>query len=166
MEWTKLILEHLVQIIHYTAWPGAVLIILLIFHKEIKDLMDRLIEFEGRHGIFRFSKTHKLPTSEMAEKAEKTAVPPELSPEAKRILATLWQRQTYHFKDDFSKRWSFRVIPDSDLYGAFMVGFAELLKLGLVGWTRKDGQAILTPKGIEYAKEHGEIRESEDIYRF
>jgi len=163
MEWIELILEHFAQIIHYMAWPTAVLIILLVFHKELRDLIDRFIEYEGRHGIFRFGKTRKLPSPQLPED---TKIPTQLSKEAKKILATLWEHQTYHFKDDFSRRWSFRILPNAEGYGIFMLGFAELLKPGLVGWTRKDGQAILSDKGIEYLEKHPEIQESDDVYRF
>ncbi|MHC4397052.1 MAG: hypothetical protein ACYS1A_15540 [Planctomycetota bacterium] len=163
MEWTELILEHFVQIIHYIAWPTAVLIILLVFRKELRDLIGRFTEYEGRHGIFRFGKTNKPPPPQLPEDTE---IPTELSKEAKKILATLWERQTYHFKDDFSQRWSFRILPIAEGYGIFMLGFAELLKLGLAGWTPKHGQALLTDKGIQYLKEHPEIQESDDVYRF
>lgn len=169
MEWTDLILEHFVQIIHYIAWPAVVLVILFLFRKELGFLMGRIEEYQ--HGDKRvvFSTAHKqggareLPISEPTPEIEK---PSELSNEATRILATIWQRQKRHFKDDFSKRWSFRVLPNAEGYGIFMLGFSELLKLGLVGWTRKDGQALLTDKGVEYLKEHPEIQESDDVYRF
>ncbi|HLB75135.1 MAG TPA: hypothetical protein VJJ98_14035 [Sedimentisphaerales bacterium] len=163
MEWTKLFLEQFVQIIHYVAWPGVVLIVLLVFRKELRDVIGRFTEYEGRHGIFRFSKTSKPPSPGPSEASE---IPTELSNEAKRILATLWQRQTYHFKDDFTRRWSFRILPHVDEYGIFMQGFAELLKPGLVSWTRKDGQALLTDKGIAYLNKHPEIQTSDDVYRF
>lgn len=163
MEWTKLILEYFVQIIHYIAWPAAVLIILIVFHKELRDLLDRLIEYEGRHGTFRFGKTRKPPSTQLSESTDE---PTNLSKEAKKILATLWQRQKHHFKDDFTGRWSFRVTPNAEGYGIFMLGFAELLKFDLVDWTRKDGQALLTNKGIEYLKKHPEIQEFDDVYSF
>jgi len=163
MKWTELILEYFVQTVHYIAWPAALLITLCVFRKELRDLIGRFTEYEGRHGTFRFGRTTKLPSSLLAEDTE---IPAELSKEAKKILATLWERQTYHFKDDHSGRWSFRILPNAPGYGIFMLGFAELLKLGLVGWTQKDGQALLTDKGIKYVKEHSEIQQSEDMYRF
>jgi hypothetical protein len=163
MECVGLILEQIVQIIHYIAWPIVVLIILLVFHNEIRNLIGRFTEYEGRYGKFRFGETRKIPSQQFSEVAE---TPAELSKEAKKILATLWERQTYHFKENFSRRWSFRILPNAEGYGIFIVGFAELIKTGLVGWTPKDGQAILSDKGIEYIKEHREIQESEDIYRF
>ena len=57
-------------------------------------------------------------------------------------------------------------MPNSHAYGTFMMGFAELLAPGLVDWTPKDGQALLTDKGIEYIKAHPEIQKSNDRYIF
>jgi hypothetical protein len=163
MKWTELILEYSVQIVHYIAWPAALLIILRVFRKELRDLIGRFTEYEGRHRIFRFGTTRRLPSSQLPQD---TKIPTELSKEVKKILATLWERQMYHFKDDLSGRWSFRILPHVDEYGIFMQGFAELLNLGLVDWTRKDGQALLTDKGIEYVRKHSEIQQSDDLYRF
>ena len=95
-----------------------------------------------------------------------TQIPTELSNEAKKILATLWQRQKHHFKDDLTGRWSFRILPSAEGYGIFMLGFAELLKSGFVSWTRRDGHAFLTNKGMIHLKEHPEIQESDDVYSF
>jgi len=162
MEWLKLFVESCVEIIHYIAWPAALLTVFLVFREELKGLIDRLIEYEGRYGIFRFSKTKKLHPSKLPEKTE---VPAKLSKEARKILTTLWLRQTYHFQSDYSRRWSFRILPNADVYGVFMIGFAELLKSGLVSWTHKDGQAVLTDEGIEYIKKHTEIKESDEFYK-
>ncbi len=163
MDFIKLLVESCVELVHYVAWPAVVLIILLFFRKELRDLIGRFTEYEGRHGIFRFSKTSKPPSPQLPED---TKIPTKLSKEAKKILATLWERQMYHFKDDYSRRWSFRILPHVDEYGIFMQGFAELLGIGLVSWTRKDGQALLTDKGIKYVKENPDLQESDDIYRF
>ena len=118
---------------------------------------------EGDVGTFRHGETRKPPTPELAVE---TKEPNELSKDAKRILVTLWKHQTKNFKDDFTRRWSFRVLPPSEAYGSFMIGFAELLRSGIVSWTHKDGQAVLTDKGIEYVKKYPELQESDDIYRF
>jgi len=169
MEWTELILEHFVQIIHYIAWPAVALVSLFLFRKELGVLMGRIRKVARGNALVEFSdtdeqgETEKLPLPDLRTKTEE---PTDLSKEATRILATIWQRQKHHFKDDFSKRWSFRVLPNAEGYGIFMLGFAELLKLALVGWTRKDGQALLTDKGVEYLKGHPEIQESDDVYRF
>lgn len=169
MKWTELILEHFVQIIHYIAWPAVALVSLFFFRQELGLLMRRIKKGALGNALLEFSdtdeqgETKKLPFPDLLAETEE---PTDLSKEATRILATLWQRQKHHFKDDFSRRWSFRVLPNAEGYGIFMLGFAELLELGLVGWTHKDGQAHLTDKGIEYLKEHPEIQESDDVYRF
>ena len=162
MEWIQIILDFIAALAHYIAWPVVALLVLFIFRKPLTDLIGRLKEYEGRHGTFRFGET-QAPPPQVPDTKE---IPADLSKEAKRILATLWERQTHHFKDDYTRRWSFRIMPNSHAYGIFMMGFAELLAPGLVGWTEKDGQALLTDKGIEYVKAHPEIQESEDRYRF
>lgn len=165
MEWTELILKYLVQIIHYIAWPAVALISLFLLREELGHLMGRIKEYHhgDKHLVFS-TKKEQGGSKQLTIPAPEAE--PQLSPEAKKILATLWQRQKHHFGDDFSKRWSFRILPNTDVYGTFMVGFAELLKLGLVGWTPKDGQALLIDKGIEYLKKHSDIQESADVYKF
>ena len=169
MEWTELILKYLVQIIHYIAWPVVVLVSLFVFRKRLGFLIDRIIKVAHGNSAIEFSNTDEqggssgLPISEPAIEPQESV---KLSTEAKKILATLWQRQKHHFKDDFTRRWSFRILPNAEGYGIFMLGFAELLKLGLVGWTRKNGQALLTENGINYLKKHSDIQQTVDVYKF
>ncbi len=169
MEWTELILKYLVQIIHYIAWPVVALVSLFFFRKKLGLIIDRIIKVAHGNSSIEFSNTgeqggsSELPISESALTPQKSVG---LSTEAKKILATLWQRQKHHFKDDFTGRWSFRILPNAKGYGNFMLGFAELLKLGLVGWTPKNGHALLTDKGIEYLKQHDEIQGSDNVYTF
>ncbi len=167
MDWTDLILKYLVQIIHYIAWPAVVLICLYSFRKELGNLIGRIKEFHHGDEHFVFSTKEEQGGSKelLIPVSASEPQPAELSTEAKKILATLWQHQKKNFGDDFSKRWSFRILPNVKEYGTFMVGFAELLKLGLVGWTPKDGQALLIDKGIEYIKKHPDIQ-SADAYIF
>jgi hypothetical protein len=150
-----------VDIIHYVAWPVVALSILFVLRRPLTELIDRLKEYEGSHGTLRFGET-KAPASQPLGAKE---IPP-LSGEARKTLATLWERQTFHFKEDYSRRWSFRVLPCAPGYGLFMIGFAELLNLGLVTWTEKDGQAVLSNAGIEYMKKHPDIQGSTDRYSF
>ncbi len=161
MEWAKLYCTTAVDLIHYVAWPVVALAVLLVLRRPLTELIDRLKEYKGSYGTIRFGETKAPPPQPLGEKT----VPP-LSPEAMKILATLWERQTYHFKDDYSKRWSFRILPNAASYGLFMIGFAELLNSGLVTWTEKDGQAVLTDAGIAYIKEHPDIQRSTDRYTF
>ena len=62
MEWAKLIAEFIVEIIQSIAWPAVVSIVLIIFRKQIGHLTNRLIEYEGRYGTFRFGETKKQGT--------------------------------------------------------------------------------------------------------
>jgi hypothetical protein len=161
MEWTQLILDFITTFAHYIAWPAVALLVVFVFRKPLTELMGRLIEYESRHGTARFGLT-----SAPAQSASAGEMPAKLSEDANRNLTTLWEGQKYHFKDDYSRRWSFRMMPNSHVYGTFMMGFAELLGSGLVDWTSKDGQALLTDKGIEYIKAHPEIQTSNDRYIF
>jgi hypothetical protein len=162
-----------VQLIGHIAWPGTILVIVLIFRKSIIKKMGELIEvWIGRMGA-KFKESQEgetktiLPTSpQTTSVAIETKPLAELSREARKILTTLWRRQTHHFQEDFSRRWSFRILPNSRVYGIFIIGFGELLDLGLIDWEPKDGQALLTDKGIEYIQKHTEIQESDDFYRF
>ena len=168
MEWTELILKYLVQIIHHIAWPAVALVSLFFLRKKLGLLIDRIVKVAHGNSSIEFSEKGEqggLSELSISESVLETQEP-KLSTEAKKILATLWQRQKHHFKDDFTGRWSFRILPNAEGYGIFTLGFAELLKLGLVGWTRKDGQALLADKGIEYLKKHDEIQKSNDVYRF
>jgi hypothetical protein len=160
MEWAKLCCDFVAKIVQYIAWPGAALLVLFVLRKPLTDLIDRLKEYEGHHGTLRFGETKAPPPQPAGEKK----IPDDLSREAKKILATLWQGQVRNFNEDFSKRWSFRLLPNAQRYGAFMVGFAQLLDAGLVAWTEKDGQAFLTNEGIDYIKKHPDVQGSDDRY--
>ena len=127
------------------------------FKAESKTSLEKI------HAKMAEGTTNEPPSPQLSEDTEE---PTDLSKETTKILATLWQRQKHHFKDDVAGRWSFRILPNAEEYGIFMLGFAELLKSNLVGWTRKDGQALLTDKGIEYIKKHPKIQDSDDVYRF
>ena len=160
-------MELWVEFISYIAWPVVVLIGLFYFRKELGLLIGRIEEYQHGNKRLVFSNAHKQGGARELPVLKPTAVtekPAQLSKEATRILATLWNGQKRHFKDDFTGRWSFRVLPNAHEYGEFMLGFSELLRLGLIGWTRKDGQALLTDKGVEYLKNHPEIQESADVY--
>ncbi|MFC1603468.1 hypothetical protein ACFL5F_00435 [Planctomycetota bacterium] len=162
-------MEHLTKIISSIAWPVVVLVIVILLLKPIRSLIPRIIKLMFRSKDIEFSlnvKPHdieKISASKTEQKSE------DLTKEAKKILATLWKGQMRYYKD-VSKgisegQWSFRILPLAHKYIDFIIGFAELLRLGLVGWTRNDGQAVFTKKGIEYVNEHDDIKESDDIYK-
>ena len=163
-------------------WPFVVLVISVVF---IIVMRERIAEwdfsFKTKNNEFKNKvKTkdiRKLSTSKVQIKAIKPVEPPDyeeaaapviLLKDARKVLATLWdgQNRRYPEKGISEGQWSFRILPHSPEYGNFMVGFAQLLGMGLAGWEGKNGQAVLTQKGWEYAKDHPEIRDSQDVYRF
>jgi hypothetical protein len=114
---------------------GILLIIHLVFPKIT---MDRgaliLIGIGFLPWLTLFVKKFKLPggvEGEMHQRSqgstEKPAPPADvstnnelssaiLSPEEKKIMATLWRYQKQHFGEDKSKRWTFIVSPTAPLY--------------------------------------------------
>jgi hypothetical protein len=167
VEWTKLILEHLVQVIHYIAWPGIMLAIALIFRKPLESLLNRLIKVGKGDTYAQFASVVQKESVEelhVTDKVPDTKAVPELSCRAKRILTTLWKGQHRHYTDISEGQWGFRVTPAVYEYGNFIVAFSELLKLGLIGWEAKYGQAVLTKKGYAYIKDRTEIQNSDDYY--
>ncbi|HCO95061.1 MAG TPA: hypothetical protein DIU00_14100 [Phycisphaerales bacterium] len=176
-------MSHVVEIIHYVAWPLVVLVIFFLIRNPFKLLISSIEELVIRYKDFQASAKVKpkdvknLPAPKVQTEAIAPEPPPDykedarpiiLLKDARKVLATLFDGQLRHFgEEDISKgQWSFQVLPRSPEYGNFMLGFAQLLELGLAGWEQKNGQAVLTKKGWEYSKEHPKIRYSEDVYRF
>jgi len=166
---------------------GFVVGIFAIFISWLFFWSSHRIQTHQAENLFDFLRTFRQESKESFEKihenrAEVTAdktdqmtaptapsaveIPTELSREAKRILATLWKYQQKTFQDDLSRRWGFRILPNTKAYGTFIIGFAELIELGLVAWTPKDGHCMLTDKGIDFVKAHPNLQKSDDIYPF
>ncbi|HUT29448.1 MAG TPA: hypothetical protein VMX13_06630 [Sedimentisphaerales bacterium] len=162
-------------------WPFTVCVIGVVF---IVVMRDRIAEWAFRwkspnreiETNVKAKDIRNLPVRRVGEGVsegkptadpEEVAKPPILKKSARKVLATLWNGQNRHYpeKGISEGQWSFRILPNVFEYGNFMVGFAQLLELGLAGWEVQNGQAVLTKEGWEYAKEHPEIRESEDRYR-
>lgn len=162
--------EHVVEIIHNVAWPIVILIIFFFVRSPIKLLISSIENFVVRYKDFQASAQVKPKDVKnvSALSDDESLAEQVLLKDARKVLATLYDGQLRHYGEEgISKgQWSFRVLPHSPEYGNFIIGFAQLLGLGLAGWSTKHGQAVLTKKGWEYAKEHSKIRESEDVYRF
>ena len=176
-------MKDALEIIHaINDWPFVVLVISVVF---IIVMRERIAEWDFSLKTKNNEFKNKVKTKDIRNLPEpkaqieeiKTLEPPDykdvaapdsLLKDARKVLATLWDGQNRHYpeKGISEEQWSFRVLPHSPLYGNFTVGFAQLLALGLAGWELKNGQAVLTKKGWEYAKDHPEIRDSEDMYRF
>ena len=176
-------MSHVVEIIHYAAWPLVVLVIFVLMANPLRHLISRIEELVIRYKHLQASAkvkpkdVRKMPASKVQTEGTVPETPPDsrevpkpatLLKDAKKVLATLYDGQNRHYpeKGISEGQWSFQVLPHSPEYGNFVIGFGHLLGLGLAGWATKHGQAVLTQKGWEYAKQYPEIRESEDVYRF
>lgn len=89
-----------------------------------------------------------------------------LTSDAKRILGTLWKYQKLTFKEDFSKRWTFGLYPNSLKYYEYIYGLSELLKVGLISIASDTGQCMLTNEGVSFVQQHNELQNYSDIYTF
>jgi hypothetical protein len=92
--------------------------------------------------------------------------PKALSADARKVLATLWQHQTFHFKDDYSKRWTFVVSPASVEFPNYLRGVAELVSNGLASVVPETWHCALTNPGIEYCRRDRSLETAVDTYRF
>lgn len=90
----------------------------------------------------------------------------DLSDDAKKILATLWRYQKQHFKDDYSRRWTFKILPQAYQYSSYLSGLGELLKRGLAVVSPENEQCMLTNEGIDFITKNVEIQNTKDIYKF
>ena len=78
----------------------------------------------------------------------------------------MWNYQKLHFKEDYSKRWTFTVYPSSPEYPNFLSGLSEVVNKGLVIVSPNNFQCMLTNDGLAYIKERNDIKDFEDLYRF
>jgi hypothetical protein len=124
-------------------WPAIVVYVLLKYREPIGDFVGTLkdwtrIVFPGG-SVERENRESKITPKDFA----KTHVPefvkiqiPEdqtLSPEATKVLSTLWKHQVFYYPDDPKKgRWSFGVGFGNRLYQDYLVGIGDLIKRGLV----------------------------------
>lgn len=90
----------------------------------------------------------------------------ELTPNAKKVLATLWRYQRQTFKDDNTKRWTFRLTPASNDYPHFLAGLSETVARGWVAVSPENDQCMLTNEGLAYVDSSSELRAYGDIWKF
>ncbi len=107
-----------------------------------------------------------LPPTEIQANTVITLKGSSLSPDAKKILATLWRYQKQRFKDDYTNRWTFKLFPHSLQYTAYILGVGELLKIGLISISPKNEQCMLTNEGITFVEKENELQNYTDIYKF
>jgi len=110
------------------------------------------------------SSTNRLPPpveSQLIEPSRST-----LTAESKKILATLWKYQKQTFKDDYTKRWMFRLFSNAVHYSTYLTAVAELLKTGLVALDPEKDYLMLTNEGISFIDKNEELQNYTDIYKF
>jgi len=141
----------------------AILPWLTVFFKKLK--IPGVLEGET-YGI-QGTTEQPLPPKESLEtlpQLNKTSLT--VSKDAKKILATLWKYQKQQFKEDYSKRWTFRLFPRAYQYSSYLAGVSELIKLGLIVVSPEDEQCMLTNEGINFIENNPDIQKIEDIYKF
>ena len=88
------------------------------------------------------------------------------SPEAKKVVATLWRYQKQTFGNDTTKRWTFAILPHAPDYARFLSGLSEALTRGWVAVSPENHQCMLTNEGLAYVESNNELQEYGDVYRF
>lgn len=105
------------------------------------------------------------PAPPVDEATHKGLTTSSLSPEEKKIMATLWRYQKQHFGDDKSKRWTFVVSPTAPLYSKYLKGTSELFEKGLISFA-PDHHIMLTNEGIQFMEHNIEVQNNAAIYSF
>ena len=90
--------------------------------------------------------------------------PKELSPDARKVLATLWQHQRFHLKDDYSRRWTFVVSPGAVDFPNYLRGVGELVGNGLVSVVPETWHCALTNPGIQYCQKDKSLETASDTW--
>ncbi|MFH1460617.1 MAG: hypothetical protein ABIG64_09665 [Candidatus Omnitrophota bacterium] len=127
------------------SFPFISLLIVLIFQKEIKEIIKKLIETAlTRNQVVSYG---NIPASEAKKKREFVN-----TPIRNKILNTLWTKQVNAFPG-FDRVWTFKINTSSPEFIAFRDEGNTLLRNGLIGETDQ-GYFHLTPEGFEYCKIH------------
>jgi hypothetical protein len=89
-----------------------------------------------------------------------------ISPNTKKVLATLWRYQRQSFGNDNTKRWTFMIYPNASEFPRYLAGVSEAVNLGWVTVSPETHQCMLTNEGLAYIEKNQELQEYGDIYRF
>lgn len=136
-------------IIAAVPWLGPIL-------KSLEITGIGKVELRDRQGT-----TSNPPPPQGAEPTNK------FSPQARKILATLWHYQKKHFGDtDSDRRWTFNVTPGTTFFLDYMTGLLELVKSGLVSVIPDKWQCVLTNEGFSYCKNEKSLESETNIYKF
>jgi hypothetical protein len=145
-------------------WPGIVFFILIKYRKQIGEFLTALkdwtkIVFPGG-SVERENRESKITLPEpkviVSEESPQKLLPEDksLSPEATKVISTLWKHQQFYYTDHSKGRWSFGVGFANLLYRDYLVGVGELIKKGLVTISLSNGQCLLTDAGVNFCKEN------------
>jgi len=129
-----------------------------------------------------FLKKFKIPGVGEAETQERTqgtqkplpppaevqpnAIQAAISPDTRKVLATLWRYQRQSFGTDTTKRWTFGIHPSGRDYPRFLTGLSEAVNRGWVAVSPESHQCMLTNEGLAYIEGDQDIQNYGDIYRF
>lgn len=146
----------------------AVLPWLTLFFKKFK--VPGIVEGEAQDRAQGVTPP-KPPASIAAEVAQAQGVAARapfegLSLSAKKILRTLWRYQKQSFKEDYSRRWTFAILPGASEYPQYLEGLSELLKMSLISMNPENHQSALTNEGIILMESLGEDGSRGDVYLF
>jgi hypothetical protein len=157
MPWQNFVVEMLKTVI----WPAAIVFVAIYFKGPLSRLIDRIIKLGiGPAGMecetLPEDKLPKpAPSSETLQARGKPSEPPpfnHLSPEARKVLKTLWKFQLEIFPD-YTNRFGFRADPmggvSGEIFQSFNKGRNELMAYGLVT-TDYRLFCFLTDSGVKY----------------
>jgi len=139
-------------------WPGVLIYVLIKYGGQIgeffKTIAEDWEEIRIKGMAIKRNKAGK------AEAPEPTGATPsvdsveELSPEANRVLSTLWKHQQEYYSDHTQGRWTFAVGITSPRYADFLVGVGQSIRKGLVTISPQNGQFLLSDAGITFCKQN------------
>lgn len=124
---------------------------------ESIGLKEGIIKYRARSG-----KAEAIP-----EPTEKQKQSPfyQLPSDARRVLATLWQKQNECFPHFTNERWTFIDPPGTPTFPYFQRGVSELIAKNYAAINHPNGHVMLTDAGIGFCREHSaEINSYPDIY--
>jgi len=94
------------------------------------------------------------------------AAPAQPSPNTIKLLATLWRYQRQTFKDDNTKRWTFRLTPAAKDYPQFLAGLSEAVGQGWAAVSPENDQCMLTNEGLAYVAGNEALQTYTGVWTF
>jgi hypothetical protein len=173
----------------WAAFTISAIALLIVVARHVwptKVLLDQatlgLLALAAVPWLTLFFKKFKIPgvgeaeTQERAQGATQNPLPPAEtqiavsattpSPDAMKVLATLWKYQRQSFGKDTTKRWTFTVNPSAREYPGFLAGLSEAVNRGWVAVSPETHQCMLTNDGLAYIENNPNVQQHADVYRF